>query len=251
MHTVQTSPPDQVSTGGLPPWGTQGRDLKASRILKVMKHFTSTPVEMTTWVDLGCGSGGIAAALAPHVKHITGIDPESWPYWQEYSKRQLNLSFVRQPVEQLAIPHESVDVVVCNQVYEHVPDPQFLIQQIYRVLKPGGYCYFAGPNLIFPIEPHVFWPFVHWLPRRFAVNVMRMLGARKVVDANSVSYWTLRKWLAAFEVRNALPDIIAAPGKFGFHGRLYRALSWIPRRFIENLTWLSPGFVFVLRKPDH
>ena len=69
----------------------------------------------------------------------------------------------------------------------------------------GGIAYFAGPNLLFPIEPHVFWPFVHWLPRGLAVRLMRALGSRKVLDANSASWWRLHAWFDGFEVSNALP----------------------------------------------
>lgn len=37
------------------------------------------------WMDIGCGSGGIASELARHVESMVGIDHETWPvlsYWQ-------------------------------------------------------------------------------------------------------------------------------------------------------------------------
>lgn len=39
------------------------------------------------------------------------------------------------------------DVVVCNQVIEHLPDPDYLIQEIYRVLKKDGYLILSTVNL--------------------------------------------------------------------------------------------------------
>ncbi len=141
-------------------------------------------------------------------------------------------------------------MVVCNQVYEHVSDPQQLIREIFRILKPGGRCYFAGPNLIFPIEPHVFWPFVHWLPRGFAVKLMRVCGSSGVLDANSTHYWRLRRWLGAFHIRNSVPYILRNPVLYGRSGALWRMLGHMPEWMLDRATWLSPGFVFMLRKPD-
>jgi SAM-dependent methyltransferase len=143
---------------------------------------------------------------------------------------------------------DSVDVVVCNQVYEHVPDPEALIGFIHRILKPGGYAYFAGPNLLFPIEPHVFWPFVHWLPRRFSVRLMKLCGAKYVVDANSVSIWKLRHWLREFKINNAMPTLVRHADHYGRTGLFWRILSIIPHIILDHLTIFSPGFVFVLHK---
>lgn len=182
---------------------------------------------------------------------MVGADPEPWPQWREYSNRETNLEFIELTVERLGLADSGFDVVICNQVYEHVPDPQMLIRQIHRLLKPGGFCYFAGPNLLFPIEPHVFWPFVHWLPRKLAVQLMRFFGAKQVVDANSVSYWTLKQWLTPFtHVKNAIPDILADPDFYEMPGWFVRLISWLPRWVIESLTWISPSFIFVLHKPD-
>lgn len=232
-----------------PRWGAQDRDLKAHAIELVLRHFMSLPLDQATCMDLGCGSGGIAFHLAPQVRSIAGIDPEPWPQWPELTAARDNLRFVQESVEQLSAGDASADLIICNQVYEHVPDPRHLIAEIHRILKPGGYCYFAGPNLLFPVEPHVFWPFVHWLPRRFAVWLMRRCGSQAILDAYSADYWTLRRWLGEFETSNAVPYVLRHPRQFGRQGLLWRVLSWTPAPLLHALTPLSPGFVFVLRKP--
>jgi len=47
----------------------------------------------------------------------------------------------------LPLKDESVDVVTATDVLEHLVDPQMLVRETYRVLKPGGYAMFATPNL--------------------------------------------------------------------------------------------------------
>lgn len=218
-------------------------------VLQALRRYGPGNLSRTRWLDLGCGSGGISQVIADEVGTITGVDPESWPTWSTYERTHDNLQFISESVENLSIPDNSVDIAVCNQVYEHIDNPKLLIEQIYRVLKPGGFCYFAGPNLLFPIEPHVFWPFIHWLPRTFAVKLMRAFGAKNVVDAYSTTYWTLRKWLAKFEIRDIVVDMINNPNYYHRHGILWSVLSKIPAFVLRPLTWLSPGFVFILRKP--
>ncbi len=43
-------------------------------------------------------------------------------------------------------------VVICNQMYEHVPDPERLMNEIFRILTPGGICYFGAINRLKIIE---------------------------------------------------------------------------------------------------
>jgi 2-polyprenyl-3-methyl-5-hydroxy-6-metoxy-1,4-benzoquinol methylase len=247
MGDTNTRQPD-------PRWGGKDRDIKAQTILKTTAHFVSIPLLQTNWLDIGCGIGGIAANIAPYVKSITGIDPEPWPEWSDFQEQYPNLQFSHESIESLSLTDNSIDIIICNQVYEHVPNPQYLIAEIYRILKPGGYCYFAGPNLLFPIEPHVFWPFVHWLPRPFAVKLLCICGSKGILDAYSTHYWKLKKWLSHFEITNAVPVIIQNSEIYGKSSWLkpfwlWRFLSYIPSSVIHAMTWLSPGFVFILRKP--
>lgn len=232
-----------------PKWGQHDRDIKAHAIAQTLRHYMTLPLDQADCVDIGCGSGGIAFHLAPLVRSMIGVDPESWRRWSDFQSQRDNLQFLKEPVESLPLPDASTDVVICNQVYEHVQDPKLLIEEIHRILKPGGYCYFAGPNLLFPIEPHIFWPFVHWLPRDFAQSVIEVTGSGAVLEANSTHYWRLQSWLTRFHVQNAVLFIAKNPRQFCRDRWIHRAISFLPAPILNLLTPLSPGFVFMLRKP--
>jgi 2-polyprenyl-3-methyl-5-hydroxy-6-metoxy-1,4-benzoquinol methylase len=241
---------NEISTATIDPrWGAEQREYKSYAIVQTLSHYSKVPLAQAECIDLGCGSGGIAFHLAPHVRSIVGIDPEDWARWEEFQQQCPNLRFMQESVEDLSCADASADIVICNQVYEHVPDPQHLIREIYRILKPSGYCYFAGPNLLFPIEPHVFWPFVHWLPRKFSAWLMRFCGSKAILDAYSADYWRLCFWLNQFEVLNAVPHIVRHPTDYGRNSIFWNILSWIPAELLHFLTPISPAFVFILRKP--
>jgi 2-polyprenyl-3-methyl-5-hydroxy-6-metoxy-1,4-benzoquinol methylase len=231
-----------------PRWGNEDRERKAVAVFRTLEHFSTFDIAQARWLDIGCGSGGMAAALAGHAAEVTGIDPEPWPQWTALMQQHANLRLLQGGYDSDPLCGKQVDVVVCNQVYEHVPDPVRLIRFMHASLRPGGIAYFAGPNLLFPIEPHTLWPFVHWLPRSFAVGLMRALGSRKILDANSTSYWKLQAWLAEFETRNAVPWVLRNPERLGRHAAAWRCLKVIPAPLFEALTCLSPAFVFVLVK---
>lgn len=230
-----------------PNWGNRDRPVKASAILSTCRKTIGGDFSKMRWLDIGCGCGDIAAAIAPQVGHITAVDPSSWQRWPALRALHPNMDFIEgdfKAAEQI----ESPDVIICNQVYEHVEEPLRLIRLMHKILKPGGHVYFAGPNRLFPIEPHVFWPFVHWLPRRWAVRLMRELKARSVITAHSVTIWKLRRWFQGFDVTNAVPIILRHPEDYGRKGIFWRVLAALPHRLMGAMTALSPGFVFILRK---
>lgn len=239
-----------------PRWGSLGRDRKARAILGTLVAHCGARIVEATWLDIGCGSGGIAGALAPHVDRIHGVDPEPWPTWETLVAEHSNLSFLVAGFdgEELPVPDATVDVVVCNQVYEHVARPAALVRNIHRVLKPGGVCHFAGPNLLWPIEPHVYWPFVHWLPRRMAQRLMQTLGSMQVeqLDAFSRTYWGLSSWFS--DVGFRWVDGIAARVSVELDLRGCRRSAAparsIPAVALKPLAPLWPGFIFMLHKQD-
>lgn len=244
---------EQAHSATDPRWGQDGRDRKAEAILATLELHCRRDLTRGVWLDVGCGSGGVAATLAAHVEQVVGVDPEPWERWQAFRGEHSNLVFYTgfySDLERL-LGAASVDVVVCNQVYEHVDDPVALLKAIHWVLKPTGVCYFAGPNLLWPIEPHVFWPFVHWLPRELAIRLMAFFRAKRLhyFDAWSMHYWALKKMFrrTGFAASNAIYDRIRVQVQYADRA-LIRAVGQIPRVAISALTPLTPGFVFVLTK---
>lgn len=236
-----------------PRWGNLARSEKATSIRDTLVLILGPGLDAGSWLDVGCGSGGIAATLASDVSAIIGIDPEPWSAWEQAMSERPNLSLVSGKFDapDLPVREGSIDVVVCNQVYEHVTDPKQLILNLRRAMAPGGVCYFAGPNLLWPVEPHVFWPFVHWLPRRLAKSIMRTLGSRQAeeLDAYSSPSWVLRRWFRqnGFEVRWAFQERLVVELASRGHRHASAFVSGVPRWMFLMIEPFAPAFVYVLR----
>jgi SAM-dependent methyltransferase len=237
-----------------PRWGSDHRDEKALTIFNTLTQVAGQGIADGCWLDIGCGSGGIANALAPFVGSMVGVDPEPWHRWSE-ERGHASAVFHVGTYEDLPdlLGGDSVDVVICNQVYEHVPSPEGLIRAIAKVLKPGGVCYFAGPNLLWPIEPHVHWPILHWLPRGLALAAMKALGSRRSgdLDAWSLDAWRLIRLFrsAGLASECAIAERLWAEAALFPQRRAVALVARFPRFVFQWMLPFSPGFVFVLRKP--
>lgn len=101
-------------------------------------------------LDVGCGGGILAEAMAAQGAAVTGIDLSEKPL----GVAQLHLAESRLPVtyesasaEDYATRHpEGFDIVTCMELLEHVPDPASIVDACARLLKPGGMAFFSTIN---------------------------------------------------------------------------------------------------------
>lgn len=124
------------------------RHRKALKILAVLRYWWGNQLKDKTCLDVGCKTGEITVELSRNVKRIVGIDIDMTAIntaKQQY-KFLSNVSFFNESALDLQFASDFFDVVICNHVYEHVSEPQKMMDEIYRVLKPGGGCYFAAVN---------------------------------------------------------------------------------------------------------
>ena len=98
-------------------------------------------------LDLGCGPGFTSRELVRQVGqegHVTGIDVNPTLLEIAHKTQQesplANLGFQQGNVYDLAFPETSFDFVYARFVFQHLADPQAVLSQIQRVLKPGGIC---------------------------------------------------------------------------------------------------------------
>jgi 2-polyprenyl-6-hydroxyphenyl methylase/3-demethylubiquinone-9 3-methyltransferase len=101
-------------------------------------------------LDVGCGGGILAEALARSGARVKGIDLAEKPL----KVAQLHLLESNLPVTYEAISAEDLaareparyDVVTCMEVLEHVPDPASTVRACAALAKPGGKLFFATIN---------------------------------------------------------------------------------------------------------
>ena len=94
------------------------------------------------WVigDLGCGTGQVAAALAPFVHGVIAVDgsPEMLDAARTRLGHTHNVDLRRGALEQLPIDDGTLDAAVLALVLHHLPDPGAALAEAARVLKAGG-----------------------------------------------------------------------------------------------------------------
>lgn len=103
-------------------------------------------------LDVGCGGGLLAEEFAALGCRVTGIDPsEDSLTTARLHAQQSGLEIVYQSGigEQLPFEDNSFEIVVCCDVLEHVNDVTKVVQEIARVLKPGGIFFYDTINRTF------------------------------------------------------------------------------------------------------
>jgi SAM-dependent methyltransferase len=113
-----------------------------------------------TVLDLGCltGGRGIAWAELYQTKHLIGVDvDETYIAAARQFAEIKNLSAEYRTARGEAIPLEdnSVDAVLSFDVFEHVQNPESVLKECFRVLKPGGRAYLVFPSYYQPVEHHL------------------------------------------------------------------------------------------------
>lgn len=90
--------------------------------------------------DLGCGTGQVAAALAPFVSRVIAVD-RSGEMLQAARRRARdahNVDVRRGDLESLPIDDASIDAATVLLVLHHLPAPAAALSEAARVLRPGG-----------------------------------------------------------------------------------------------------------------
>ena len=101
-------------------------------------------------VDVGCGGGILAEAMAAKGATVTGIDLAEKPLKVAMLHRMETASAVDYRLvsaEDLAAESPGAfDMVTCMEMLEHVPDPPSIVSACARLVKPGGLVFFSTIN---------------------------------------------------------------------------------------------------------
>ncbi|HQQ81546.1 MAG TPA: class I SAM-dependent methyltransferase [Cyclobacteriaceae bacterium] len=145
-------------------------------------------------LEIGCGEGRGIAHLLPAVSSYAAIDKIETAV--EHLRQQYpSGKFVSGHLPPLPYPNNSFDAVVTFQVIEHIQDDMLFLQEIHRVLRPGGVALITTPNRPLSLSRNP------WHIREYTADELSRL-ARQTFDQVEMRGITGNEKVMAYHERN-------------------------------------------------
>lgn len=176
----------------------------------------------------GCGVGEYLRHLKKTASFAVGLDVE-FDRVQETSAG--NLSALLGVGEHLPLPENLFDLILSHEVLEHVEDDREAVQEIVRVLKPGGRLTLFVPNRGYPFETHGIYRkgeyhfgnklFINYLPRKWRDRLAPHVNVYTKKDLAQLFNNLPVKFVERTIIFGAYDNIIQRFGPFG------KLLRWL------------------------
>lgn len=233
MKSVKRTPSSEAATLGEPSYVWRSGQ---ERRLQLIRRYV--PLEGKWILDVGCGIGTYVERFRAFSPHVYGIDVSA-----ERLAESTMPNLVAAAAESLPFGDGAFDVLVFNEVIEHVADDRQTLEDALRVLRNGGHIVIYAPNRLYPFETHgVFLgdrykfgniPLVNYLPNRFRNRLVPHARAYLAKD--------MRRLIAGLPVRVVVhtyvypgfDNVVARTPKLGkaLRAVLYRAERTLARTF--------------------
>ncbi len=205
----------------------------------VIQQLANDRIKGSNVLEIGCGRGGLSNYIAgmpdgPAQLFACDFSDEALSIARSKYGGRSGITWQKEDIQALSFEDSYFDRIISCETIEHVPNPEKAIQELYRVLKPGGRLYLTCPNY--------FNFFGLWCLYRYAI------GKPYTEFQPYVNYMLL-------------PRLVFWLKRTGFKIRLFRSSALVlplraHYRFWEKrvpglLSWLGLQTCFVLDKPAH
>lgn len=125
-------------------------------------------------IDIGCATGNFLKAMKNHGWDCIGVEPNRKA--ANYARDRFGLDIISGYLPQDQLQSDSFDVVSIWDVIEHVYDPDVFLDEVIRILKPGGIIIGSTPNAV-SLERYLFGQFwAGWeVPRHYRCYTPKLL----------------------------------------------------------------------------
>lgn len=129
-------------------------------------------------LDYGCGAGRtVYALLDSGYANTQGYDVKDYLELRHPADRR-HFVIAEPGICRLPIADDSLDLIVSEQVLEHVQDQVMWLREMHRVLRPGGIALHEFPARYRPVEVHIFVPFGGVIAHRWWYKLWALTGVR-------------------------------------------------------------------------
>jgi 2-polyprenyl-3-methyl-5-hydroxy-6-metoxy-1,4-benzoquinol methylase len=227
-----------------------GRELKAAKVIAILED-TLGDLRALRLLDIGCSNGLMTRFYGERFKTVIGVDfDQPGIEYAIANNKAANIEYRVGDAMATGLPDGSVDIVTCTHVYEHVPDAMRMMDEIYRVLRPGGACLFIGGNRLTLVDADNHLPLLSLLPRPLAHRYMRLMNKGDRYYERTRTVWSLRKLVARFELHDYTARVVEDPQRFQATDVVapgsfrQRTASLV----LKTAYWLAPTYIWLLTK---
>ena len=175
-------------------------------------------------LDVGCGIGTYVRRFRDFSPHVYGIDVDDEKL-RAAARTLPNITLGQ--AEALPFPSDTFDVILLNEVIEHVASDKATIEEAVRCLRPDGHLVIFAPNRMYPFETHGF-----FIGKRFVFRLFPLINytpdAIRNIFCHHVRIYTrrgIRKLFRGLDVEFTACSHTALDNVAGRHRLLGRLLQ--------------------------
>ena len=215
----------------LPSWLKERIEVNVIKLNRFMRQSGSRVSQDALVLDAGAGEGRFKSFFS-HTRYV-GIDLAIGDTEWDYS----SLDAISN-LEILPFPSNTFDAAVCTQVLEHVPEPQQVVNEISRVLKPGGTFFLSAPQSWHQHQkPHDYY--------RYTSFGLRYILEKSGLQVESIQPLGGYFWFLSFQLQNSVYWI------FSFRDQKYRWITFPIRALMAVIFQIiAPLFLYYLDDLD-
>jgi SAM-dependent methyltransferase len=242
---------------------------RVDAFLSILRDLDIPITESTRVLDLGCGAGRVVQDARRKGLQFYGCGFALRDDDQTAAPELVGAEILRTiNRSSYVLPFEDCffDVVISDQVFEHVMDYPTTLREMHRVLKPGGWFLHMFPSRYGLIEPHVLVPFGAMVQARWWLMCWALIGIRnrfqkglsasETCTANKTFLTTRTNYLSKRALRRLFAQyytdidfvehLFLKQSKRGH--KAHELSTWLP--FLPKLYSALRGRVLVGKRPD-
>jgi len=201
-------------------------------------------------LENGCGVGMYMHHLIPFGGRVMGLD---FDLDRVKESGQVGLIVFQAAGENVPFPDDSVDLILSNEVIEHVQDDHDAVSEMIRILKPGGRLVLFCPKRGYPFETHGhYWqgkyhfgntPLINYFPKRLRDRLAPHVRVYSTGDLERLFQPLPVMIIRKHMIYGGYDNIIA---RLGVAGRIIRNVM----QFLEKtpLKWFGLSHFWVIEK---